>query len=86
MNNNQFLNFIKKERDRKIRNFVCNLVIFLFSISVLTGFTTQNLIVFGQINQNGSSVKDGDDVTQPFPTESKAEESKKQSRYRTINF
>ena len=50
MNNNQISNFIKKERDRKIRNIVCNLIIFLFSITILTGLTTQHLIVFGQNN------------------------------------
>ncbi len=58
MNNNQFLNFLKKERDRKIHNVVCNLVIFLFSIPIISGFTTQNLIVFAQSNQTGSSAKD----------------------------
>ena len=78
MNNNQISNFIKKERDRKIRNIVCNLIIFLFSITILTGLTTQHLIVFGQNNQNSSSAADDVDVTQSFPTESKGEQKNNQ--------
>ena len=75
--NSRFLKFIKKERDRKIR-FVCNLVILLFSISILTGFTTQNLIVFGQNNQTDSSTKNDVDVNQSFPSESKPESKNNQ--------
>ena len=76
--NSRFLKFIKKERDRKIRYVVCNLVILLFSISILTGFTTQNLIVFGQNNQTDSSTKNDVDVNQPFPSESKPESKNNQ--------
>lgn len=78
MNNNQFLNFIKKERDRKICNVVCNLIVFFFFISILTGYTTQNLIAFGQNNQTGDSTADDNDVIQSIPSESKSESNNNQ--------
>jgi len=78
MNNDQFLKIIKKTRDRKIRNVVCNLIIFFFSISILTGFTTQNLIVFGQNNMTGSSAADDVEVIQSFQSEIQKESNNNQ--------
>lgn len=67
MNNNPFLHFIKKERGKKIDNILNNLAIFLFAISILSGFSIQNLMAFGQNNQTSSLNKN--DFIQSIPAE-----------------
>ena len=64
MKNSRSLNFFK-QREKKIHNTISNFVVFLFGVFLLSSFTTQTLIVFGQNNQTDSSSEN--DVIRSIP-------------------